>query len=168
MYFWSKKYVKEQFLSYVSQQKVIQGLAKGERLGDVSKFKTSSHQRDRGEEAREIQGSLVFGFNWKTKRVRWLMKGGKKKMEKVHDFLHRSTKLNASLTLFIELDKNYYRVVHLQERNSELIKIKRGRRTDKVELKPLKVEDSSILHHQIVKDVDYPKKVEQKFNVEEH
>ncbi|KAH0781127.1 hypothetical protein KY290_000725 [Solanum tuberosum] len=126
----------------------------------------SSHQRDRGEEAWEIQGSLVFDFNWKTTRVRWLMKEGKKKMEKVHDFLHRSTKLNANLTLFIELDKNYYRVVHLQERKSELIKIKRERRTDKVELKPLKAEDSSILHHQIVKDVDYPKKVEQKFSVE--
>uniref|UniRef100_A0A0V0GNB8 Putative ovule protein n=1 Tax=Solanum chacoense TaxID=4108 RepID=A0A0V0GNB8_SOLCH len=79
IYFWSKKVVKEHFLCYVNQQKEIHRSAKGERLGAVSEFKVSSQQRDRGEEARELLGSLVFGVNWKIPRVRWWIKKGRRR-----------------------------------------------------------------------------------------
>ncbi|KAH0653712.1 hypothetical protein KY289_031390 [Solanum tuberosum] len=107
---WSKRVVHEHFLSYVSQEKVIHGPTKGESLGVVSEFKTSSQRRDPGEEARELLGSLVFGFNWKTTRIRCLQKKRKKKTKEVQNDLQRSTKLNARLTPSWELDKNYYRL----------------------------------------------------------
>uniref|UniRef100_M1BH24 Uncharacterized protein n=1 Tax=Solanum tuberosum TaxID=4113 RepID=M1BH24_SOLTU len=114
-YFWSKRVVQEHFLSYVNQQKVIYGPAKGESLGAVSKFKTSSQRGDRGEKARELLGSLVFVFNWKTTGVRCLQKKRKKKTNEVQDDLQRSSKLNARLTPSWELDKNSYRAVHIQK-----------------------------------------------------
>ncbi|KAH0633247.1 hypothetical protein KY284_036033 [Solanum tuberosum] len=108
--FWSKRVVQEHFLSYVSQQKVIHGPTKGESLGALSEFKMSSQRRAPGEEARELLGSLIFGFNWKTTGIRCLQKKRKKKTKEIQNDLQRSTKLNARLTPSWELDKNSYRL----------------------------------------------------------
>ncbi|KAG5590847.1 hypothetical protein H5410_041361 [Solanum commersonii] len=91
IYFWNKKAAQELFLSYNSQQKVIQRPTKVESLGAISESKACIQQRNRDEEAREPTGLLLFVLNWKTQGVRCIKKDGKDK--EFGQYLHRSTKL---------------------------------------------------------------------------
>lgn len=68
IYFWSKR--------------VVKGPAKGERQRALSESTTNIQQRYRHKEARELTGSLLFGFNWEINGSRSQIRNKKKKRVK--------------------------------------------------------------------------------------